>query len=256
MRASDQLRAYRGAAIPNGERPPRVAPFASDFLYANYADQEIVLAGTDVYTWGDLGTVGARTFTQADTSKDPLYGTFGVNPALVFNGTNTFMVSPVVTLSPYASLTFAMTFRFAGGATRFIYEVSANAQNIANIGAFEMYERNATTIDMDVKLASGLYASYAITGLVAGTVYRLIFNLNAAPAPFAYTNIHVNGVNRGNSLTGMDAPFCDRVHYLGARFGGTTSFWAGRMGDNFILGRALSAPEIVTLDAWMASEAS
>lgn len=250
MRASDQLRMYRGGAVTSEvSTPPRVAPVTAGLLHVNYADQEIALAGTDVYTWGDLGSAGTRTFTQVDTSKDPFYGSFGTNPAVVFDGINDFMVSPVVTLSPYAAITVAMTLELdATISGKMIYESSPDIN--ANPGGFFIFQNVPNQLQLAFKNNVG-NASKGI--VITSGRHRLIFTMAAAPAPVLFSQVYFDGVSLAG--TGVaDRGFGDFAHYLGMR-GGASLAWPGKHGDDLIYERALTAPEILTLDAWMAAGA-
>ena len=227
-----------GVALPQ-------APFASRLINANYADREIVLAGSDVSAWGD--TVGGRDFVQADTSKDPLYGTFTTSPAFVFDGVNDFMASPVVALSGSTSLTYAITFQFTGGVTKVVYETDAA---LANPGNIVFFETNGVSCTLGWRNAAANVALAVGGAMVPGTVYRLIFTVNANAAQ-AFSAVYLNNASQGVSAA-SNVGFANSIHYIGMR-AGTSLPWPGKLGTCLIYGDALTVGEIATVDAWLAA---
>lgn len=227
-----------GGALPQ-------APFASRLINANYADREIVLAGSDVSAWGDV--VGGRDFVQANTSKDPNYGVFTSNPALVFDGVDDFMASPTLTLSGYTSLTFSIAFRFTGGTTKIIYEMGAGVSVQGNL---VFYEVNGVSCVLFWRNSAANISIPVGGAMVPGNVYRLIFTVNANAAQ-AFSAVYLNNVSQGVSAA-SNVGFANSIHYIGMR-AGTSLPWGGKMGDCLIYGDALTAGEVATVDAWLAA---
>jgi hypothetical protein len=226
----------------------RGAPFAADLIHANYADRNIVLASGDVFTWGDAGSLGTRTFTQVDTSKDPNYGTFGSNPAVSFDDVNDFMVAPSVSLAVYGQITVAITASFVGSGSGMIMETSVNAG--VSPGAFYIYE-NAGTYQVLFRNVAASRVRGA--GITAGPK-RLIVVFDVAGAS-AIPTLYVNGVSSGSAPGAADVSLGNYATYIGMR-AGTSEPWGGKIGDNLVYGRALTVPEIAELDAWMAPRAA
>lgn len=223
------------------------APFSNDLIHANYADREIVLAGSDVAAWGDV--ISNRDFAQADTSKDPLYGTFVAKPALVFDGVNDFMSTPTISLSPRSAITVAMTIQVdATLSGKMLYESSPDIN--ANPGGFFIFQNVANQLQLAFKNMVGSVSK----GIVITTgVHRLIFTMCMSPAPTLFSLVYLDGVSLAG--TGVaDRGFGDYAHYIGMR-GGTTLPWPGKMGDILIYGRDLTAGEITSVDAWLATRA-
>ncbi len=226
------------------ERGLPIAPFASRLIHANYADRGIAIA-TGVSGWEDV--VGNRDFVQADTTKQPAYGLFTTRPALVFDGVNDFMQSPVVTLSTYPTVAFALSFLFTGATLKIIYETSATG---GNAGTFSIFENNATTLLLNFKNTVS-NEQKQVTGVTAGNVYRLIVVVNASAAAQTYSRVYLNNVSQAPAGT-SDRGFLDAAHYIGAR-GGTSLFWPGKLGDTLAYAGDLSVAEIGVVDAFLAS---
>jgi hypothetical protein len=200
---------------------------------------------TGVSGWEDV--VGPRDFVQADTTKQPAYGLFTAQPALVFDDVNDFLVSPSLALSAYPIITLAWAFK-KGTGTGMQFELSASAA--ANPGGFYAYEPGSTSLELSFRnIASD--ATKTIGSLTAGSVYRVIAQLNASAAATTWSPVYVNGVSNGTGGT-SDRGLRDDVMYTGMR-AGTSLPWGGAMGDNLIYAGALSVAEIGTVDAFLAA---
>lgn len=227
----------------------RGAPFAADLIHANYADRDVVLAGSDVYTWGDRGSLGTRTFTQADTSKDPNYGVFTTNPALVFDGANDFMASPSINLSAYTAITIAMVFTSNAGGLQMLMERSPVYSS--NVGAWSIALNSGT---LNPSYYSGAVQSRGPFAIATSGIHRLIFVMDTTQVG-TITQCWLNGSSIGSTPAGASAAFGDHATYLGMR-NGTNFPYSGKLGDQLMYGRALTLGEFATLDAWLIPRAA
>jgi hypothetical protein len=225
---------------------PSIAPFSSRLIHANYANREIVKAGTDVAGWGDV--VGNRDFVQADTTKDPLYGLFTAQPALVFDGVNDFMASPSVSFTGRPIITIAMAMRTTGAGNQMIYEASAAAGS--NPGAFYVFQDTASTLQIAFKNTVGVPLKNI--GSVAAGVHRLVIVLDSTVSATVFPTCYFDGVSLGAGSGTSDIVLQNFVHYIGMR-AGTSLPWSGKMGDMFIYGDALSGAECAVVDAYLAA---
>ncbi|MBP8274157.1 MAG: hypothetical protein KAY59_06965 [Acidobacteria bacterium] len=227
-----------GGALPQ-------APFASRLINANYADREIVLAGSDVSAWGDV--VGGRDWVQADTSKDPAYGVFTTKPAIVFDGVNDMMTAPATPAANVWTIAFSAVMQGAGG--HCILETSPLA-SAANPGSLLIYENGGN-----------LLFEYYRTGTTrknfaqgAQTV-RIIAVLDPATSGAdCWPRIYRNGALVG--AYGIVAATTGQIGSYGwtmGSFNSATFPWGGKMGDCLIYGDALTAGEVATVDAWLAA---
>ena len=231
----------RRSQIYDGGRA--VAPFAWRLIHANYADRGVLLAGTDVAGWEDV--VGNRDMVQADTTKDPLYGLFTSQRALVFDDANDFMASPSVSLSAYSQITIAFAAAWTATGTGILW--SSSIDPTSNAGAFYVFENGATYI-VNYRNAA---ANVQRTAAISAGVHRFIFVLDVAGAS-AIPTLYVDGVSSGSAPAAANVALGNYVHYLGM-FGGTSLPWSGKMGDSLIYGDALSVAEIAAVDAFLAS---
>lgn len=221
-----------------------VAPFASRLINANYADREIVLAGSDVSAWGDA--VGARDFVQADTSRDPAYGVFTTQPALVFDGVNDFMQAPAYSLAAYTAITVAMVFTSNAGGLQMLMERSAVYSS--NVGAWSVALNGGT---LNPSYYSGSVQSRGPFAIPTSGTFRLIFVMDTA-AVGTITGCWLNGVSIGSTPAGASAAFGNHTTNIGMRNG--VSFpYNGKMGDTLIYSGTMTAGEVATLDAWLAA---
>lgn len=222
-----------------------IAPFASRLLNANYADREIVKAGTDVAAWGDV--VGGRDWVQADTSKDPLYGLFTTKPALVFDGVNDCMTAPATPAANVWTIAFSAT--MIGAGSRVVMETSP-ASGPANPGSILIYENGGNLLFEYYR--TGTTRKALVTG--AATV-RVIAVLDPATSgPDCWPRIYINGALSGayGLITGVTGVIGSYGWSVGAFAAGGFP-WSGKMGDCLIYGDALTAGEAATVDAWLAS---
>ncbi len=222
-----------------------VAPFASRLLNANYADREIVLAGSDVSAWGDA--VGGRDFAQANTSKDPAYGVFTTKPAIVFDGVNDMMTAPATPSA--ATWTMAFSATMIGAGSRVVMETSP-AAGPANPGSILIYENGGNLLFEYYRV--GTTRKALITG--AATV-RVIAVLDPTTSgPDCWPRIYVNGVLAGAyGLITANAGAIGSYGWAMGTFAAGGFPWNGKMGDLLTYGDALTAGEVATVDAWLAA---
>lgn len=227
-----------GGALPQ-------APFASRLINANYADREIVLAGSDVSAWGDV--VGGRDWVQADTSKDPNYGVFTTKPALVFDGVNDMMTAPATPSA--ATWTMAFSARMIGAGSRVVMETSP-AAGPANPGSILIYENGGNLLFEYYRV--GTTRKALITG--AATV-RVIAVLDPTTSgPDCWPRIYINGVLMGAyGLITANAGAIGSYGWAMGTFAAGGFPWNGKMGDCLIYGDALTAGEVAAVDAWLAA---
>jgi hypothetical protein len=226
-----------GGALPQ-------APFASRLINANYADREIVLAGSDVSAWGDV--VGGRDFVQANTSKDPAYGVFTTKPALVFDGVNDFMQAPAVNYAPYPAITLAFVFTYTAAGLVAIKETSVTYSS--NVGAFIIAGNGGT---LTPSYFSGVVQSRAFA--CANGTHRLIVTLDTTQVG-TITACYLDGVSVGATPAGASAALGNYVEYIGMR-AGTSLPWAGKLGTDLVYSGTFTAGEVATIDAFLAASA-
>ncbi len=226
-----------GGALPQ-------APFASRLINANYADREIVLAGSDVSAWGD--TKGGRDFVQADTSKDPAYGLFTTKPAIAFDGVNDFMQAPAVNYAPYPAITLAFVFTYTAAGLVAIKETSVTYSS--NVGAFIIAGNGGT---LTPSYFSGVVQSRAFA--IANGTHRLIVTLDTTQVG-TITACYLDGVSVGATPAGASAALGNYVEYIGMR-AGTSLPWAGKLGTDLVYSGTFTAGEVATIDAFLAASA-
>ena len=222
-----------GGALPQ-------APFASDLIHAWYADREIVLA-TGVAAWGDA--VGTTDFAQADTSKQPAYGVFTTSPALVFDDVNDTMSAPSMDLSAQAEITFAANLSFVGSGQGMVFTSSPNTG--AMPGAFFIYETAGTVQVLRRNAAANIIRQPVITA-GAKTLIAVFSTTDASAIPV----LEIDGVSGGVVPVASNVPFISSVPWIGTE-GGVSAPWGGKLGDVLIYGRALTAGERATVNAWL-----
>lgn len=222
---------------------PFVAPFASDLIRAWYPDQGITLA-TGVAGWKDK--VGTADWAQATTANQPAYTKFVARPAIGFDGVNDYLTTPVITLSPIAAITVAMSFQvIATAGSRIVLECSADTA--ANNGGFYVIDFNGN-IGVVFK-TPGVTINRTINTVSAG-VHRLIFTINSAAAN-GISQTFIDNVSTGASGAG-NGPLGDYAWFMGAR-NGTIFPYPGKVGDLWVYGRSLTVGEVATVDAALAA---
>ena len=220
-------------------------PYSSRLLLGFLADRDIGLVSGNVAVWGDVA--GSNDLVQATLANQPPYSAanpaFSNRPAVgPGNGTTQFMrTSGNVDLTAQTDITHALVFRYGGNGL--IYDAGA-------IGAFGGFFVNSSGVNVLLRFLATAGAQQAIFAATVGTVYRLIYVLHVNSGT-TYPTLYINGVAGtpgGTSDRGFSAP---RTHTLLARQDAAGSWSDSTVAASLIYGGALTAPEIVALDAWL-----
>lgn len=202
-----------------------------------------------VAQWDDLSGLGNHA-AQATSGKRPTFQSAGINsrPAVVFDATDDFLLTPTVALGGATGVTVFAVFTASGAATRVVCE--ASAAPASQTDAFQMYR--ATANNARARCVGNVGTSeFASTSTSVGNsaANAVTFSLDKTLASGSEAAVTVDGVATGAATSSANNTngFGDHAWYIGASVAGTTSFLSGRIAELAGWNRKLTAGEIAQL---------